>query len=262
MRGMLAEEVSPSPLEQALPGMFQDDDFACRFVGAFDSVVAPVFAALDNLTAYLDPHTAPPDFLDWLAGWFGLELDATWALERRRDAVRKVVDLYRWRGTSRGLRAWLELQLGGTVGIEEGGGVTWSPTPGADPPGVATHEVLVRIEVPDASAVDVARVEGLARAVTPAHIVCRVEVVGPVSKATKAAKKAAKATKKAADDVADSAKAAREEPFVDGADGVDGAERVEGDDGADGADGVDGVHGADASAVEAAEGDDPGEERA
>ena len=136
MRGMLADEVSPIPLEQALPGMFQDDDFACRFVGAFDSVVAPVFAALDNLTAYLDPHTAPPDFLDWLAGWFGLELDATWTLERRRDAVRKVVDLYRWRGTSRGLRAWLELQLGGSVGIEEGGGVTWSPTPGADPPGV------------------------------------------------------------------------------------------------------------------------------
>ena len=88
--------------------------------------------------------------------------------------------------------------------------------------------------MPDAAVVDVARVEALARAVTPAHIVCRVEVVGPASKATKAAKKAAKATKAAKKaqppvDGADSADLPLLEPVVDARDESDGC-AVEGAD--------------------------------
>lgn len=177
-RGTIDELVSPNPLERTLPGLFQGDDFTCRFVSAFDTVIAPVFNTLDNMAAYLDPGTAPEDFLDWLAGWFGLELDATWAIDRRRAAVRDIVELYRWRGTTKGLRTQLQLQLGPDteVEIDEGGGVTWSPAPGSDLPGSASDEVVVRVRVEDAAAVDVPRVEAMVRSVAPAHLVTRVEV--------------------------------------------------------------------------------------
>lgn len=176
MRGTLDDLPSPSPLVQALPGMLLDDDFVSRFVSAFDVVVAPVFAALDNLSAYLDPGTAPADFLEWLAGWFGLELDATWAIDRRRAAVRDIVELYRWRGTTRGLRAQLQLQLDVDVDIEEGGGVSWSAIPGADLPGTGSEQLVVRLRVEDPAAIDLPRVEAMVRSVTPAHVVTSVEV--------------------------------------------------------------------------------------
>ncbi len=178
MRGTVDDLLSPHPLERALPGMFQGDDFTCRFVSAFDVVVAPVFSTLDNLAAYLDPDTAPEDFLDWLAGWFGLDLDATWAMDRRRAAVRDIVELYRWRGTARGLQAQLALQLGADteVDVDDGGGVSWSPVPGSDLPGAASEQVVVRVRVADPGTVDLGRVEAMVRAVTPAHLVAVVEL--------------------------------------------------------------------------------------
>lgn len=196
MRGTVDDLRSPHPLERALPGMFQGDDFTCRFVSAFDVVVAPVFNTLDNLAAYLDPDTAPGDFLDWLAGWFGLDLDATWAMDRRRAAVRDIVELYRWRGTVRGVRAQLQLQLGpGTeVDVEDRGGVSWSPVPGSELPGAASDEVVVRVRVADPTAVDVGRVEAMVRAVTPAHLATAVEVSPLVWTAPPRATGATKAT--------------------------------------------------------------------
>jgi phage tail-like protein len=176
-RGPLDGLASPSPLARALPGLFQDDDLACRLVSAFDAVVAPVFVALDNLPAYLDPGTAPEDFLDWLAGWFGLELEATWSVERRRAALRQVVELYRWRGTNRGLRAELALHLGVQPTIDEDGGVVWSPTPGAELPGTTSNRVVVRVPaVP--GGVDAPRVRSMVRAIVPAHLACEVEIEG------------------------------------------------------------------------------------
>lgn len=177
MRGLVDDLRSPSPFEDALPALLQEDDFACRFLGAFDTVLAPVFASLDSFTAYLDPGTAPEDFLEWVAGWFGLELDATWSVERRRASVREVVELYRWRGTVRGVRAHVLLHLGFESEVIERGGVAWSPTPGGAVPGEDTGTVTVRIRVPDPDAVHRERVDAVVRSVVPAHLVCVVELV-------------------------------------------------------------------------------------
>ena len=172
MRGTAAEGLVPHRLVVSLPGMFQADEFTCRFVSAFDAVVSPVFETLDCLGAYLDPDTAPADFLDWLASWFGLVVDATWPEERRRNAMAQVVDLYRWRGTVRGLRAHVSLYLGPDVelAIEEDGGVVWSPTPGHELPGDPVDAVRVIVQAPDGADIDVARLRALVRAVTPAHL--------------------------------------------------------------------------------------------
>ncbi|MGH9198184.1 MAG: phage tail protein, partial [Acidimicrobiia bacterium] len=75
MRESAPDLETPYPLGQTLPAIFQEDDFALRFVSAFDRVLAPVISTLDNVSAYLDPKIAPPDFVEWLAGWVGLALD-------------------------------------------------------------------------------------------------------------------------------------------------------------------------------------------
>jgi phage tail-like protein len=60
-------------------------------VDGFDTVLAPVHAAIDDLDAYLDPALTPPDFLEWLGGWLGLVVDRRWPIRRRREFVAKAV---------------------------------------------------------------------------------------------------------------------------------------------------------------------------
>ncbi|HEY0494089.1 MAG TPA: phage tail protein, partial [Candidatus Dormibacteraeota bacterium] len=103
-RGLVNSLASPHPLGQYLPGLYQEDDFAQRFLSAFDSALAPIFVTLDNLNAYMDPWLAPEDFLDWLGSWFGLTLDESWSVQRRRTLVANAFEFYRMRGTSRGLK--------------------------------------------------------------------------------------------------------------------------------------------------------------
>ena len=85
-------------------------------------MLAPVFATLDCLDAYVDPWLAPEDFLEWLAGWVGVVIDEGWPIERSRAFIANIVELYRWRGTIRGLVAELAIYTGGDVEISESGG--------------------------------------------------------------------------------------------------------------------------------------------
>jgi phage tail-like protein len=176
-RGLVGRLVSPHPLADTLPALFQDDDFTQRFVSAFDSALAPIFATLDNLPAYLDPWLAPEDFLDWLGSWFGIALDESWALERRRALVAKAFDFYRMRGTVSGLRAQIEVLTGGTVDINETGGVSISTTTGAALPGSPNFALLVRVAVEDPAAVNTSRLDRLVAAAKPAHVTHKIQVV-------------------------------------------------------------------------------------
>jgi phage tail-like protein len=91
-RGLVRGLISPHPLGSSLPALFQEDDFTQRFVSAFDAVLAPIFAALDNFPAYLDPWLAPEDFLEWLGSWFGIVLDESWSLARRRALITRAFE--------------------------------------------------------------------------------------------------------------------------------------------------------------------------
>jgi phage tail-like protein len=172
---------SRHPIGAQLPALYADDDFAQRFTAGLDTVLAPVFATLDNLTAYLDPRVAPPDFVAWLASWVAVADDPGWPLERRREAVVRAVELHRWRGTRRGLVEGLRLALGVHAEVTGDGGTAWSAAPGAGLPPESPSGPLVRVwPDPGADAPDAGRVHDIVRALCPAHTVCRVEILtGP-----------------------------------------------------------------------------------
>src|SRR5437764_8998509 len=176
-RGLVKALISPHPLADTLPALFQEDDFTQRFISAFDAALAPVFATLDNLPAYLDPWLAPEDFLEWLASWFGMALDESWSLERRRALVAKAFDFYRMRGTAGGLQAELELLTGGTIELHETGGMATSTAAGAALPASANVPLAVRVTVDDPTTVNARRLNALVAAAKPAHVTHKVGVV-------------------------------------------------------------------------------------
>jgi phage tail-like protein len=170
VRGAIEGLVSPVPLLQRLPGVLQDDEFIQRLVGAFDDGFAPVITTLDGLAAYVDPWLAPEDFLDWLAGWVGVEMDDAWTTTQRRAVVAGAALVHRRRGTAGGIADALRLAFDGEVEVTDSGACTWSDTPGTTPPGTAPPTIAVRIFVSDPSAVDVRRVEAVIESVKPAHV--------------------------------------------------------------------------------------------
>ncbi|WP_371515577.1 phage tail protein [Kitasatospora sp. NBC_01300] len=171
---------SPHPIGELLPALYAEDDFAQRFTAGLDTVLAPVFATLDNLPAYFQPRLAPADFVEWLADWVAVETDPAWPEEVRRAVVGRAVELHRWRGTRRGLRERLRLILGVGAQIVDGGGVAWSTTAGAELPPAPSGELLVRVWPERTAAVDEEQVLAVVRASCPVHLTCRVEVLpGP-----------------------------------------------------------------------------------
>jgi phage tail-like protein len=177
MRGTVPGLPTAVPLSAMLPGIYQEDPFTVRFVSGFDDVLAPILSTLDCLPAYFDPALAPEDFLGWLAGWVGLELDESWPVSRQRAAIAHAAQMYRMRGTVAGLRDNLEVLTGGRVRIADNGGVAWSLTPGAEFPGQDHPRLAVRVTVDDPAAVSVSAVDAVVSAAKPAHVVHRVEVV-------------------------------------------------------------------------------------
>jgi phage tail-like protein len=159
---------TPYPLHALLPSVLQEDPMAVLLTEGLDEVLAPVIATLDCVHAYLDPMLAPPDFLEWVAGWVGAELDENWPLARQRDFVRTAVELYRTRGTVDGLRQHVALVTGGPVDVVDAGGVVWSTTPDAAFPDNEPPSVTVLLD--GAGADGVAAVAALVTAAKPAHV--------------------------------------------------------------------------------------------
>src|SRR4051794_18822993 len=62
-------------LRSSLPAIYQQDDFAMRFVGALETVLDPIVAVLDALPAHFAPNLAPRHVLDLLTAWLGVEVD-------------------------------------------------------------------------------------------------------------------------------------------------------------------------------------------
>ena len=176
MRGPVAGLESPHPLGEALPAVYQEDEFTLRWLRGFDEVLAPVLSTLDNLPTYFDPWLAPGDFVAWLAGWVGVALEEEWPDERRRGFVANAAELFARRGTVAGVAGEVAMYTGVEPEIVESGGAAWSPQPGGIPPGTDTYTLTVR--VPTSAAINVASLDAIVARAKPAHVVSTIEMLG------------------------------------------------------------------------------------
>jgi phage tail-like protein len=100
-----------------LPAIYRRSDAVGRnLVRDLCFVFEHMFDSIDkNLIdgwRFYDPHVAPMEFLDWLSGWTAFTLDLDWPEAQKRALVKRAVDLYRIRGTKRGLTLFLKLFTG------------------------------------------------------------------------------------------------------------------------------------------------------
>lgn len=100
-----------------LPGIYQNDNGAGRgflegFLWSFQQVFTDIEDRLDDLARYFHPYETPAEFLPWLASWLALALDQEWPEPKKRILVRHAVQLYKLRGTVRGLKLFLEIFTG------------------------------------------------------------------------------------------------------------------------------------------------------
>lgn len=107
---VLRIEVRPvSEYIALLPEIFQSEDFMIRFLSIFEQTFDPDLQTLGMLGAYLDPLTAPRAMLPFLSRWVAWTMEPRWTLKQQRRLIRYAIELYRWRGTRRGLRYYLHL---------------------------------------------------------------------------------------------------------------------------------------------------------
>ncbi len=175
MRGTDQEVSIPYTFGSLLPAIYQQDDFAMRFVSAFDVLIAPILSVLDNQEYYSDPEFAPLDFLSWLASWVGIdELDETWPEDAKRDLVAHATELFSIRGTVSGLKRHLSIYIGEEPVIEESGGCSYSTTSNGELPGNTDFMFTVRVPSDTPRKVHEKKLDMIIRASKPAHMAHRI----------------------------------------------------------------------------------------
>jgi phage tail-like protein len=114
----MTEETKSRYLEY-LPAIHQQDTFLGRFLLPFEEVLTGFGELLSTVDRYFAPAFTDPEFLSWLAAWVALVLDEDWDEAKRRRLIGEAVELYRWRGTVRGLKRYLEIYTGLVPDIRE-----------------------------------------------------------------------------------------------------------------------------------------------
>jgi phage tail-like protein len=103
-------------LVRRLPRTYSRDvavaSFLRRYLALFDGVLDDLQGRAEARATLLDPYAAPEEALPWLASFLGMTLDERWPLAARRQLIDEGPELWRTRGTIRGLTRFLELYLG------------------------------------------------------------------------------------------------------------------------------------------------------
>lgn len=106
-----------SSATEFLPAIYREDAgagaFTERFVALFESVFEEIDAGIASLSSYVDPVGAPedPSVLEWLGQWIAVDVDESWPSGFTRAVLDRAPELYRMRGTRRGLLAMIRLYL-------------------------------------------------------------------------------------------------------------------------------------------------------
>ena len=165
-----------------LPALFRDDEFMGQFLLIFESIMKPIEGTVDNIPLYLDPLMTSESLLPWLASWLDLTLDPTWPEDRRRELVKSAAELYRWRGTRRGLTEYLRIYTGSIPEISEY--ILGMRLDNETELGVNTrlgssgtgHHFTVILELDESSYIDINTIKAIIEAQKPAHTVYTLQI--------------------------------------------------------------------------------------
>lgn len=99
-------------LPQVYRGADSVNSFLARFLSVFQSLYVDLEDHMDLAPIRFDPAAAPPEFLCWLAQGLAVSDSFLWSGEQLRQLLRRVVRLYRWKGTRAALCEVVELYTG------------------------------------------------------------------------------------------------------------------------------------------------------
>jgi len=104
-----------SYLKTYLPAVYRDDPVSASFLDRFLANVEGFYTTLEgkieHVETLFDARSAPAEYLDWLAGWFGTSLDFGWSESTRRLFIAHAPQMFRERGTCAGLVRAIRLAL-------------------------------------------------------------------------------------------------------------------------------------------------------
>lgn len=87
--------------------------------GMIAAVPALFDPALTPMKTSNSGASAESPFLDYLARWVALTFDQNWKIDKRREWLRRIVPLYKRRGTLSGLSEYLAMFIGNQARVEE-----------------------------------------------------------------------------------------------------------------------------------------------
>jgi phage tail-like protein len=92
-----------------LPAIYQENAESREFLERYLSLFETFYTQIDefSFTKYIDPHATPDGFLPWIASWLALAYDENWPKQNFRKLVQKAPQLYKMRGTRKGLEETL-----------------------------------------------------------------------------------------------------------------------------------------------------------
>ena len=174
---------APSNGSAEQSGGVDEVPFLSRFLLGFQDFLDALNRALGELHNLYGAYSAPPDFIRWLGTWVALVLDENWPEVKRRKLIAEAVQLYRWRGTRKGLCRYLEIYTGHSPEVNDLPfrgmrlGAAKLGEPGAKLGDVPDHTFIVTIAVPDSGSVNVQAVRDIIDAEKPAHTAYRLRIV-------------------------------------------------------------------------------------
>ncbi|MFT3870697.1 MAG: phage tail protein [Nibricoccus sp.] len=90
-------------------------DFLGRFLANFEGILTPLEDKVADSWLLTDSAHTPESAVEWLGSWIGVDFPSWYPTQQRRRLLKNAPELFRTRGTLKGLRLALDVATGGGV---------------------------------------------------------------------------------------------------------------------------------------------------